>query len=75
MPEAHFGLRALGMRALVPAAARRSQRILVDAESTKRDLAEHLGTPATKVDVAPLGVTLSPPVAPARRRARAARAG
>ena len=38
VPEAHFGLRALGMRALVPAAARRSHRILVDAESTKRDL-------------------------------------
>ncbi len=64
VPEAHFGLRALGMRALVPAAARRSHRILVDAESTKRDLAEHLGTPGQKVDVAPLGVTLTP-VAPA----------
>ena len=64
VPEAHFGLRALGMRALVPAAARRSHRILVDAESTKRDLTTHLGTPATKVDVAPLGVTLTR-VAPA----------
>jgi glycosyltransferase involved in cell wall biosynthesis len=65
VPEAHFGLRALGMQALVPAAARRSHRILVDAESTKRDLAEHLGTPAEKVDVAPLGVTLDR-VEPAR---------
>jgi glycosyltransferase involved in cell wall biosynthesis len=65
VPEAHFGLRALGMRALVPASARRSHRLLVDAESTKRDLAEHLGTPAAKVDVAPLGVTPTP-IAPAR---------
>ena len=64
VPDAHFGLRALGMRLLVPASARRSHRIIVDAESTKRDLAEHLGTPAAKVDVAPLGVTPTPPVAP-----------
>jgi glycosyltransferase involved in cell wall biosynthesis len=64
VPDAHFGLRALGMRVLVPASARRSHRILVDAESTKRDLALHLGTPLGKVDVAPLGVTPSPPVAP-----------
>lgn len=59
-PEAHFGLRALGMRVLVPAAARRSHRILAVSESTKRDLIEHLGTPAEKVDVAPNGVTLTP---------------
>jgi glycosyltransferase involved in cell wall biosynthesis len=64
VPDAHFGLRALGMRVLVPASARRSHRIVVDAESTKRDLAAHLGTPFGKVDVAPLGVTPSPPVAP-----------
>jgi glycosyltransferase involved in cell wall biosynthesis len=66
VPEAHFGLRALGMKVLVPASARRSHRIIVDAESTRRDLAAHLGTPAAKVDVAPLGVTPAPPVAPAR---------
>jgi glycosyltransferase involved in cell wall biosynthesis len=64
VPEAHFGLRALGMRALVPAVARRSHRIIVDAESTRRDLAEHLGTPVAKVDVVPLGVTPQPAVAP-----------
>jgi glycosyltransferase involved in cell wall biosynthesis len=64
VPEAHFGLRGLGMRALVPAAARRSRRIIVDAESTRRDLAEHLGTPAAKVDVVPLGVTPVPPAEP-----------
>ena len=45
VPDAHFGLRALGMRVLVPASARRSHRIIVDAESTRRDLVAHLGTP------------------------------
>ena len=35
---------------------------MVDAESTRRDLAEHLGTPAAKVDVVPLGVTSAPDV-------------
>jgi glycosyltransferase involved in cell wall biosynthesis len=54
VPEAHFGLRGLGMRALVPAAARRSHRIVVDAASTRRDLVEHLGTPAERIDVVPL---------------------
>jgi glycosyltransferase involved in cell wall biosynthesis len=59
VPEAHFGLRGLGMRLLVPASARRSHRIIVDAESTRRDLAEHLRVAPAKVDVVPLGV--SPP--------------
>jgi glycosyltransferase involved in cell wall biosynthesis len=60
VPDTHFGLRGLGMRVLVPAAARRSHRIVVDAASTRRDLVEHLGTPAGKVDVVPLGVTRPP---------------
>jgi glycosyltransferase involved in cell wall biosynthesis len=64
VPDTHFGLRGLGMRVLVPAAARRSQRIVVDAASTRRDLVEHLGTSADKVDVVPLGVTPAPAVAP-----------
>jgi len=59
VPEAHFGVRGLGMRLLVPAAARRSHRILVDAASTRDDLRVHLGVEPAKVDVVPLGV--SPP--------------
>jgi glycosyltransferase involved in cell wall biosynthesis len=59
VPDSHFGLRALGMRALVPAAARRSDRIIVDANSTRDDLREHLGVDPSRVDVVPLGV--SPP--------------
>jgi glycosyltransferase involved in cell wall biosynthesis len=54
VPEAHFGIRALGMRMLVPAAARRSRRIIVDAASTKRDLIERLGVTDRKIDVVPL---------------------
>ena len=38
LPEAHFGLRAIGMRVLVPLAARRSHRIIADSQSTRDDL-------------------------------------
>jgi glycosyltransferase involved in cell wall biosynthesis len=65
VPDTHFGLRGLGMRVLVPAAARRSHRIVVDAASTRDDLVAHLGTPAAKVDVVPLGVSAQPATAPA----------
>jgi glycosyltransferase involved in cell wall biosynthesis len=58
VPDAHFGVLGLGMRVLVPAAARRSHRLIVDAEATREDLARHLGTPREKVDVAPLGVSV-----------------
>ncbi|WP_302182683.1 glycosyltransferase family 4 protein [Paraconexibacter antarcticus] len=56
VPDTHFGLRGLGMRALVPAAARRSHRVIVDAASTVEDLVTELGTPREKIDVIPLGV-------------------
>jgi glycosyltransferase involved in cell wall biosynthesis len=73
VPDSHFGLRGLGMRALVPAAARLSHRVIADSDSTRDDLVRHLGTPREKVDVAPLGVSppagVSPtPVAELRRR-------
>ncbi|MCW3038529.1 MAG: glycosyl transferase group 1, partial [Solirubrobacterales bacterium] len=44
VPDAHFGLRGLVMRVLVPAAARRSHRVIVDAASTVEDLVSELGT-------------------------------
>src|SRR4051812_27980842 len=56
VPDAHFGVRGLGMRVLVPLAARRSQRIISDSESTRRDLVERLRVPAGKIDVVPLGL-------------------
>jgi glycosyltransferase involved in cell wall biosynthesis len=49
------------MRVLVPAAARRSHRIVVDAASTRDDLVAHLRTPAEKIDVVPLA-TMPPTV-------------
>jgi glycosyltransferase involved in cell wall biosynthesis len=54
VPDAHFGVRGLGMRVLIPLAARSAHRIIVDAASTREDLVEHLGTPRGKVDVVPL---------------------
>jgi glycosyltransferase involved in cell wall biosynthesis len=59
VPAAHPGLRSLGMRALVPLAARRADRIIVDAASTRADLERFLGVPADKVDVVPLGLGTS----------------
>jgi glycosyltransferase involved in cell wall biosynthesis len=59
-PEAHFGLRSLGMRVLVPLAARRSHRVIAVSESTKRDLVELLGLDAGKIDVVPQGVSVAP---------------
>ena len=56
-PEAHFGFRRLGMRVLVPLAARRSTRIIAPSQCTKADLTEVLKVPSEKVDVVPQGVT------------------
>jgi glycosyltransferase involved in cell wall biosynthesis len=55
-PQAHRAMRGLGMRVLVPMAARRSHRIIVDAQSTRTDLHRLLGVSPAKVDVVPLGV-------------------
>jgi glycosyltransferase involved in cell wall biosynthesis len=55
-PEAHFGVRALGMRALVPLAVRRSQRLIVPSESTRADLLRFTGAKRERVDVVPYGV-------------------
>jgi glycosyltransferase involved in cell wall biosynthesis len=55
-PEAHPGIRDKGMRVLVPAAARRSDRVLVDSQSTRGDLIELLGVDPALIDVVPLGL-------------------
>jgi glycosyltransferase involved in cell wall biosynthesis len=64
VPDAHFGLLRLGMGVLVPAAARRSHRIVVDARSTADDVESHLGVAPEKIDVVPLGVGQEPMAAP-----------
>jgi glycosyltransferase involved in cell wall biosynthesis len=58
VPDTHFGMRGLGMRVLVPLAARRSDRVVVDAESTRADLVRHLGMSRERIDVAPLAARI-----------------
>jgi glycosyltransferase involved in cell wall biosynthesis len=55
-PEAHAGIRDKGMRVLVPLAARRSDRVLVDSQSTRNDLIRLLGVGSERIDVVPLGL-------------------
>jgi glycosyltransferase involved in cell wall biosynthesis len=55
-PEAHSGIRDKGMRVLVPAAARRSDRVIVDSQNTREDVMKLLGIPSERVDVVPLGL-------------------
>jgi glycosyltransferase involved in cell wall biosynthesis len=55
-PEAHSGIRDKGMRVLVPAAARRSRRVIADSRSTRDDLVSLLGLEPAKIDVVPLGL-------------------
>jgi glycosyltransferase involved in cell wall biosynthesis len=63
-PEAHFGVRSLGMRILVSLAARRSDRVIADSESTREDLERLLGVAPTRIDVAPLGLGTTTAVEP-----------
>ncbi|MCW3040358.1 MAG: glycosyl transferase group 1, partial [Solirubrobacterales bacterium] len=60
-PDAHFGLRGLGMRVLVPAAVRASRRVIADSRSTKDDVVAHIGTAAERIDVVHLATTLPDP--------------
>jgi glycosyltransferase involved in cell wall biosynthesis len=55
-PEAHAGVRDLGMKLLVPWAVRRSHRVIADSHSTRSDLVQLLGAAPGRVDVAPLGL-------------------
>lgn len=56
LPGAHQGMRSVAMRLLVPLAVRRSDRVIVDSEATKRDLIELLHTRPQRIDVVPLGI-------------------
>ena len=59
-PEAHAGWRSLAMRALVPLAARRSDRVIVPSRATREDLIRLLKVPAEKIDLVPNGLGASP---------------
>jgi glycosyltransferase involved in cell wall biosynthesis len=77
-PETHRGLLARGMAALVPLAARRADRVVVDSEAAKAEIVEMLGVPAGKVDAVPLGPGLparAPPTPEAELRTRLALGG
>jgi glycosyltransferase involved in cell wall biosynthesis len=58
-PEAH-GWRSLALRALIPLAARRSDRIIAPSDTTRRDLVRLLKLPEEKIDVVPNGIGLPP---------------
>lgn len=63
-PEAHFGMRSVGMRMLVPLSARRARRIIAPSENTKGDLVRLLHVPESRIDVVPMGVAAAPEPAP-----------
>jgi len=50
-PDAHFGLRGLGMRVLVPGAVRASRRIITVSQATKDDVVRLLRVDPGRVDV------------------------
>ena len=58
-PEAH-GWRSLALRALIPLAARRSDRIIAPSNTTRGDLVRLLKLPEEKIDVIPNGIGLPP---------------
>jgi glycosyltransferase involved in cell wall biosynthesis len=65
-PDAHPGLRDRGMRVLVPAAVRRSDRVIAISQNTRDDLIELLHAAPDRIDVVPNGLGMA-------RRADAAR--
>jgi glycosyltransferase involved in cell wall biosynthesis len=73
-PGAHFGLRGLGMRVLIPASVKASRRLVADSQATKDDMVRILGTPADRIDVVHLATTL-PDVAPTPEAELRARLG
>jgi glycosyltransferase involved in cell wall biosynthesis len=62
-PEAHFGVRALGMRVLVPLAVHRSHRVLTDSAHVRAEVAARLRYRTERIDVVPLGIG-RPPAGP-----------
>jgi glycosyltransferase involved in cell wall biosynthesis len=64
IPDAHFGVLGLGMRVLIPAAAHRSHRVIVDSQSTRADVRRFLHVPDRKLDVVMLGVGTTPGAEP-----------
>src|SRR4051794_22943228 len=55
-PEAHRGILSLGMGVVVPAAARRSQRVIAVSRNTADDITRLFKIPHQRVDVVPQGL-------------------
>ena len=72
-PQAHAGALSLGMRVLVPLAARRSDRVIAISQATAMDVRRHLRVADERLDVVPQGVGASPAVAPEPEAALRAR--
>jgi glycosyltransferase involved in cell wall biosynthesis len=53
-----------GLKALVPAGARRAHRVQVSSEATRAEVRERLGLPGAKIDVVPLGLGMPKALAP-----------
>ncbi len=64
VPEAHFGLLGLGMRVLVPLAARRAHRVIAISQATAADVRRYLHVPEERLDVVPNGLGVTPSAAP-----------
>ena len=60
LPDAHFGLLGLGMRVLVPLAARRSERVITCSRASRDELVELLHLLGERIDVVPLGTGRTP---------------
>lgn len=57
VPDAHFGVRGVGMRLLVPAAVKASRRVIADSQATKDDVVRVIGLPAERIDVVHLATS------------------
>jgi glycosyltransferase involved in cell wall biosynthesis len=60
-PEAHLGVAGLGMRVLVPLAAKRSQLVITPSEASRAEIVELLGKNPGAVEAIPHGVGATPP--------------
>jgi glycosyltransferase involved in cell wall biosynthesis len=60
VPDAHFGVRGLGMRVLVPLAARSSHRVIAISHATAADVRRYLKVPYDRLDVIASGVGVTP---------------
>ena len=60
VPDAHFGLLGLGMRVLVPLAARTSHRVIAISQATRADVRRLLRVPDDRLDVVLNGLGATP---------------